>query len=172
MARVKNSVQTRARRKKALKDAKGYFGSKHRLQKSAKEQLMNSRNYAFRDRKARKQDFRKLWIQRINAQCREEGISYSKFISGLKKSNIMLDRKILSELAINDKEAFKKLVDIAKNPQEVKKEVKESPKEEVKGKTDYSKMTVKELKDLAQGIEGASKMKKQELIAALMKGEK
>ena len=82
MTRVKNSVATRARRKKVLKRAKGYFGSKHRLFKTAQEQVMHSERYAFRDRKQKKRDFRKLWITRINAGCRENGISYSRFIDG------------------------------------------------------------------------------------------
>ena len=85
MTRVKNSVATRARRKKVLKRAKGYFGSKHRLFKTAQEQVMHSERYAFRDRKQKKRDFRKLWITRINAGCRENGISYSRFIDGLNK---------------------------------------------------------------------------------------
>ena len=85
MARVKNGATTKARHKKVLKQAKGYFGSKHRLYKSAKEQLMHSGQYAFRDRRQKKRDFRKLWITRINAACREEDISYSRFIEGLNK---------------------------------------------------------------------------------------
>ena len=113
MTRVKNSVATRARRKKVLKRAKGYFGSKHRLFKTAQEQVMHSERYAFRDRKQKKRDFRKLWITRINAGCRENGISYSRFIDGLNKAGVEVNRKMLSELAIYDKEAFANLVKVA-----------------------------------------------------------
>ena len=115
MARVKGSVVTRARRKKVLKEAKGYFGSKHRLYKTAHEQLMHSGEYAFRDRRQNKRNFRKLWIARINAACREFEISYSKFINGLNKAGVTVNRKMLSELAIDNKEAFKDLVSIAKD---------------------------------------------------------
>lgn len=114
MTRVKNSVTTKARHKKVLKRAKGYFGSKHRLYKSAKEQLMHSGQYAFRDRRQKKRDFRKLWITRINAACRENEISYSRFIEGLNKSGVEVNRKMLSEIAIADQEAFKELVKVAK----------------------------------------------------------
>ena len=93
--RVKGGTIHRARRKKALKQAKGYFGSKHRLYKTAKEQLMHSGQYAFRDRKQKKRDFRKLWITRINAACRENEISYSKFINGLNKAGLQVNRKML-----------------------------------------------------------------------------
>ncbi len=115
MARVKNGATTKARHKKVLKQAKGYFGSKHRLYKTAKEQLMHSGQYAYRDRKQKKRDFRKLWITRINAACREEGISYSRFIEGLNKAGVEVNRKMLSEIAINDKEAFANLVKVAKD---------------------------------------------------------
>lgn len=120
MARVKNSVTTKARHKKVLKQAKGYFGSKHRLYKTAKEQLMHSGQYAFRDRKQKKREFRKLWITRINAACREEGISYSRFIEGLNKAGVEINRKMLSEIAINDKKAFADLVKIARDGKEGK----------------------------------------------------
>ena len=110
MARVKNGAVTKARHKKVLKQAKGYFGSKHRLYKSAKEQLMNSGQYAFRDRRQKKRDFRKLWITRINAACRLNEISYSRFIEGLTKAGIEVNRKMLSEIAINDPKAFSVLV--------------------------------------------------------------
>ena len=113
MARVKNGATTKARHKKVLKAAKGYFGSKHRLYKTAKEQLMHSGQYAFRDRRQKKRDFRKLWITRINAECRENGISYSKFINGLTKAGVEVNRKMLSEIAINDKKAFAELVKVA-----------------------------------------------------------
>ena len=113
MARVKNGAVTKARHKKVLKQAKGYFGSKHRLYKSAKEQLMHSGQYAFRDRKQKKRDFRKLWITRINAACRQNDISYSRFIEGLTKAGVEVNRKMLSEIAINDPKAFSELVKIA-----------------------------------------------------------
>ena len=115
MARVKNGAVTKARHKKVLKQAKGYFGSKHRLYKTAKEQLMHSGQYAFRDRKQKKRDFRKLWITRINAACRENEISYSKFIDGLNKAGLTVNRKMLSELAIDNPKAFSDLVVIAKD---------------------------------------------------------
>ena len=115
MARVKNGAVTKARHKKVLKQAKGYFGSKHRLYKSASEQLMHSGRYAFGDRKKKKNDFRKLWITRINAACRENGISYSRFIEGLNKAGVEVNRKMLSEIAINDSKAFSELVKVAKD---------------------------------------------------------
>ncbi len=120
MARVKGGTAARTRRKKILKEAKGYFGSKHRLFKTAKEQVMHSNAYAFRDRKNRKRDFRKLWITRINAACRENAISYSKFINGLNKAGIVINRKMLSEIAIDSPETFKNLVSISKDALEGK----------------------------------------------------
>ena len=149
MTRVKNSVTTKARHKKVLKAAKGYFGSKHRLYKTAKEQLMHSGQYAFRDRRQKKRDFRKLWITRINAACRENEISYSRFIEGLNKAGVEVNRKMLSEIAIENPKAFAELVATAKKgldgkikaaKVEAKKEVevvkatakKETKKEEAK----------------------------------------
>ena len=114
MARVKNSVATRARRKKVLKRAKGYFGSKHLLFKTAKEQVLRSLRYSYIDRKKLTSDYRKLWIKRINAACRLNDISYSRFIAGLNKANVKVNRKMLSELAINDPKSFTKLVEVAK----------------------------------------------------------
>jgi len=114
MARVKGGTVTRARRKKILKMASGYFGSKHLLFKTAKEQVLHSLNYAFNDRRKLKSDYRKLWIRRINAACRMNDISYSKFMYGLKKANVQVNRKMLSELAINDPAAFSDLVKLAK----------------------------------------------------------
>jgi len=169
MARVRNGVVTHRRHKKILKEARGYFGSKHREFKSAKEQLMHAGQYAYRDRRQKKREFRKLWIVRINAACREENISYSRFIEGLNKAGIEVNRKMLSEIAINDKEAFKKLVEVAKNgkvEEKTTKEVKEEKKD-----NDLSKLTVAELKEMAKkaNIEGATTMKKAELIEALSK---
>ncbi|MCQ3035773.1 MAG: 50S ribosomal protein L20 [Bacilli bacterium] len=112
--RVKNSVATRARRKRILKRAKGYFGSKHLLFKTAKEQVLRSLRYSYIDRRKLKSDMRKLWIKRINAACRNYDISYSMFINGLNKAGVKVNRKMLSELAINDQKAFADLVEIAK----------------------------------------------------------
>ena len=114
MARIKPALTTRKRRKKILKLAKGYWGNKHRHFKMAKQQVMKSGNYAFAGRKMKKRDFRALWITRISAACKQNGINYRKFINGLKKSGINLNRKMLSELAITDKEAFANLVETAK----------------------------------------------------------
>lgn len=114
MPRVKGGVVSRRRRKKVLKLAKGYFGSKHTLYRTANEQVMRSMKYAYRDRKQRKRNFRKLWITRINAQARVEGISYSQLMNGLHKANIDINRKMLAELAVNDQETFKNLVEKAK----------------------------------------------------------
>ena len=112
--RVKGGTVTRARRKRIMKMAKGYTGSKHRLFKTAKDQVMKSGLYAFRDRKANKRNFRELWIARINAGARQNGISYSKLMHGLKLANIDMNRKMLADLAVNDAEAFKAVVDEAK----------------------------------------------------------
>ena len=141
MTRVKNSVATRARRKKVLKRAKGYFGSKHRLFKTAQEQVMHSERYAFRDRKQKKRDFRKLWITRINAGFRENGISYSRFIDGLNKAGVEVNRKMLSELAIYDKEAFANLVKVAKEGKVVVKPVKKETTKKEAPKTSAKKET-------------------------------
>ncbi len=114
MARVKGGSVTRQRRKKVLKQASGYFGSKHILFKTAKEQVMHSLQYAYNDRRKIKSDYRKLWIKRINAACRMCDISYSHMMHGLRLSNIAINRKMLSELAINDFSSFEKLVIDAK----------------------------------------------------------
>ena len=113
MTRVKGGTVAKNRRRKVLKKAKGYFGSKHRLFKTAQEQVFHSGVYAYRDRRANKRNFRKLWITRINAACRLNNISYSKFIDGLNKAGIEINRKMLSELAIDNAEAFAELVKIA-----------------------------------------------------------
>ena len=113
MARVTRPAQSRRRRRALLSRAKGYYGNKSRSWRSANEQLMHSGNYAFRDRRARKNDFRRLWIQRINAACRQRGTSYSRFIAGLKAAGIEVDRKILADLAVNEPDAFTALVEAA-----------------------------------------------------------
>ena len=196
MARVKNGAVTKARHKKVLKEAKGYFGSKHRLYKSAKEQLMHSGQYAFRDRKQKKRDFRKLWITRINAACRQNEISYSRFIEGLTKAGVEINRKMLSEIAISDPKMFSELVKVAKDgkagkitrAEEVagkevtigakkttkattkKEEAKEEKKATKEADVDYSKMTVAELKEVAAKKKiSVTGLKKAEIIEALTK---
>ncbi len=115
MARVKGGTVTRRRRKKVLKLARGYFGSKHRLFRTAKQQVMKSWMYAYRDRRQRKRDFRKLWITRINAAARMHGLSYSRFMHGLKLAGVDINRKMLAELAVSDEKAFAELANVAKN---------------------------------------------------------
>lgn len=114
MARVKRGVNAKKRHNNILKQAKGYFGAKSKLFRIANQAVMKSLNYSYIGRKQRKRDFRKLWITRINAAARINGMSYSKFISGLKKANVNINRKMLSEMAINDPAGFAKLVEIAK----------------------------------------------------------
>ncbi len=185
MTRVKGGTVSKTRRRKVLKEAKGYFGSKHRLYKTAQEQVFHSGVYAFRDRRQNKRNFRKLWITRINAACRENEISYSKFMNGLSKAGIEINRKMLSEMAIDNPKAFAELVKVSKDAlngkvtapkkestssaKEVKMEAKETKKEEASGKKDYSKMTLAELKAVAkeQGVKGYSTMKKDELLNTL-----
>lgn len=115
MARVKGALATRKRRKKTLKLARGYWGAKSKHFKMAKEAVMKSGNYAYIGRKQRKRDFRRLWITRISAGCRANGVNYSSFMNGLKKAGITLNRKVLSEIAIADPEAFTALVEKAKS---------------------------------------------------------
>ena len=115
MARVKGALATRKRRKKILKLAKGYWGAKSKHFKMAKEAVMKSGNYAYIGRRQKKRDFRRLWITRINAACRMNVITYSSFINGLKKANINLHRKMLSEIAVADEKAFQELVNQAKS---------------------------------------------------------
>lgn len=114
MARVKGGVVSRKRRKRILKLAKGYYGAKHILFRTAKEQVMNSYYYAYRDRRQKKRDFRRLWITRINAAARMNGMSYSQLINGLNKAGVEVNRKMLADLAVNDSAAFTALVDQAK----------------------------------------------------------
>jgi len=181
MPRVKGGYVTRQRRKKVLKLAKGYFGSKHTLYKTAHEQVMRSLAYSYRDRKVRKRDFRKLWIQRINAACKLNDMKYSRFINGLNRAGIEVNRKMLADLAVNDPKAFTQLVELAKqglvNEPVVKccveevaapvvEEVVEAVAEE---KVDLASLKVVDLRKLAKekGIAGYTTMKKAELIDAL-----
>ncbi len=115
MARVKNAVNSRKKRNTTLERAKGYRGQRSRLYRKAKEQVTHSFVYNYRDRKVRKNEFRKLWIQRINAAARENGMVYSRFMQGLKLAGVEVDRRMLAELAVNDPEAFAALVETAKN---------------------------------------------------------
>ena len=114
MARVKGAMMTRKRRKKVLKAAKGYYGSKHALFRTAKQAVMKSGQYAYIGRKQRKRDFRRMWITRISAACKANGMNYSTFMNGLKKAGIDLNRKMLSEIAISDPAAFTALTEAAK----------------------------------------------------------
>ena len=193
MPRVKGGYVTRRRRKAVLKLAKGYYGSKHTLYKTAHEQVMRSLAYAYRDRKVKKREFRKLWIQRINAAAKNNGLKYSTFICGLSRAGVEVNRKMLAELAVNDAAAFTQLVEVAKKGltmpsnkvvekglvfQKESKAVKAAKLaaqpvvEEVVEEAvvvDYNKMTVAELKAIAKekGISGISAMKKADLVAAL-----
>jgi large subunit ribosomal protein L20 len=195
MAHVKGGNVAKNRRRRVLKLAKGYYGSKRTLYKTAHEQVMKSLTYAYRDRKQRKRDFRRLWIQRINAATRMNGMSYSVFMNGLKKAGVEINRKMLADIAVNDMASFAKLVDMAKDglagklvaaPKTEEVAVKAAPKAkkaapkakkvekveevvEVVEAQDFSKMTVSELKAVAKerGISGYSKLKKAELIDAL-----
>ena len=115
MARIKRAVNAHKKRRKVFKLAKGYYGAKSKQYRTASEQVRRSLRYAYEGRKMRKRDFRRLWITRINAAARMNGMSYSKFICGLKKANIDLNRKVLADIAVNDAAAFAKLVEIAKN---------------------------------------------------------
>lgn len=115
MPRAKSSVVSRRRHKKILRLARGYFGAKSKLYRIAKQQVMKSLAYAYRDRRARKREFRRLWIARINAAARMNGLTYSRFMEGLRKAGIQINRKMLADLAVNDAPAFSRLVEIAKS---------------------------------------------------------
>ena len=117
MARVKRSVTAKKKRREVLELASGYRGQRSRLYRKAKEQILHSATYAYRDRRARKGDFRALWIQRINAAARAEGLTYNRFINGLKNAGVEVDRKILADLAVTDAEAFNALVAVARENQ-------------------------------------------------------
>ena len=160
MTRVKGGTVARARRKKVLKEAKGYFGSKHRLYKTAHEQVMHSGEYAYRDRKQNKRNFRKLWITRINAACRENEISYSRFIDGLNKASIAVNRKMLSELAIDNPQGFSELVKIAKDALDGKKYEPKTAKAVKTEKTTKEEKTSKEEKVVKEKKETKTTAKK------------
>ncbi|MBR1936527.1 MAG: 50S ribosomal protein L20 [Bacilli bacterium] len=175
MARVKNGAVTKARHNKVLKQAKGYFGSKHRLYKSAKEQLMHSGQYAFRDRKQKKRDFRKLWITRINAACRLNDISYSRFIEGLNKAGVLVNRKMLSEIAINNPKAFSELVKVAKDGKagKVKPEKETSTNEVTINKLATKKASVeKEVKEVKKTVKAKKETVKAEVKEEVKKVKK
>jgi large subunit ribosomal protein L20 len=183
MPRVKGGTVARARRKKILKLAKGYFGSKRTLYRTAHEQVMRSLSYAYRDRKQKKRQFRKLWIQRINAAAKINGMKYSTFIHGLSLANVQVNRKMLADLAVFQPADFTLYADLAKKalkgdlPKVEVKAVKAEPKKaetpkKVEAKVeavDYSSLLVKDLKALAneKGIEGSDKMLKADLVKAL-----
>ncbi|MBB5156661.1 50S ribosomal protein L20 [Saccharopolyspora phatthalungensis] len=114
MARVKRAVNAQKKRRTILESARGYRGQRSRLYRKAKEQMLHSMTYAYRDRRARKGDFRKLWITRINAATRQHGLTYNRFVQGLKAAEVEVDRKILAELAVNDPQAFAALVEVAR----------------------------------------------------------
>ncbi len=180
MARVKGGTVARNRRKKILKLAKGHFGSKHLLFKTANQAVMHSYQFAYRDRKRRKRDFRKLWISRINAAARQNGMSYSRMINGLKHAGVEINRKMLADIAVNDTAGFTSLCETAQKglkgelTPSAKPEKKEAPKKEAATSSDKDALeekTVDELKELCKekGITGYSKLKKDELIDVLSK---
>jgi len=115
MARVKRGVIARRRHRKVLSRAKGYYGARRKVFRVAKQAVIKAGQYSYRDRRQRKRDFRSLWIQRINAAAREHGLSYSRFINGLKRADVAIDRKVLADLAVHDKAAFKALAEKAQS---------------------------------------------------------
>lgn len=183
MPRVKGGYTARRRRKKILKLAKGYFGSKRTLYRTAHEQVMRSLSYAYRDRKQKKRQFRKLWITRINAAAKLNNMKYSILIHGLALANVEVNRKVLADLAVNDPAGFTAYCALAKDaiagnlpkkvvaakPVQAVKAAKVEVKVETVEDVDYAKMLVKDLKALAseKGIEGADKMLKADLVNAL-----
>jgi large subunit ribosomal protein L20 len=130
MARVKRAVSSKKHRREILERAKGYYGNKSRSYRAANEQVMHSGQYAFRDRRARKGEFRRLWIQRINAGCRQHGMSYSRFIAGLHAAGIEVDRKVLADLAVTDPTAFAALVEAASTALDAEPEAKGTSSQE------------------------------------------
>ncbi len=192
MARVKRAVHSKKKHKAVLKEAKGYYGNKSRSFRAANEQVMHSGNYAFRDRRARKGEFRRLWIQRINAACRQNGTTYSRFINGLKCAGVEVDRKVLADLAVNEPEAFASLVEVASASEAIRKptatqipenneeaveessvdtveeQTQESPEEETQQSEDLTSLTVAELKEIAKDLDiKISGLRKAELIDAI-----
>ncbi|NMA05290.1 MAG: 50S ribosomal protein L20 [Acholeplasmataceae bacterium] len=160
MPRVKSGVQTRRRRKKILKLAKGYFGSKRTLYRTANEQVMRSLNYAYISRRLRKRDFRKLWIQRINAACKLNGYKYSHLIHGLSLANVEINRKMLADMAVNDEAGFKQLIELSKNA--VANKGKEPKKVEKVVKTEVKKVVKEEPKVEEKKEEVKEELKKEE----------
>ncbi len=190
MPRVRGNVQTRARRKKILRLAKGYFGSKHTIYKTAHETVMKALAYGYRDRKQTKRNMRKLWISRINAACRLNGFKYSLLINGLLKAGVVVNRKMLADLAYNDPKGFTAVVEVAKKglageikPQAVEaKPVVKAVKAEKVAKVEavaevqveLESLTVAQLKEVAQGLglTGLSGLKKAELVEAIKAAQK
>lgn len=174
MPRVKGGAVTRRRRKKILKLAKGYFGSRRTLYRTAHEQVMHSLKYAYRDRKQRKREFRKLWISRINAGAKLNGMKYSTLIHGLSLASVVVNRKMLADIAVHHPEDFEAYCKLAKDALEgtlPEKTVETAPKEtnSQQDTMDYDSMLVKDLKELAKehGITNYSTMVKADLIEAL-----
>ncbi len=191
MARVKRAVHSKKKHRAVLKEAKGYYGNKSRSFRAANEQVMHSGNYAFRDRRARKGEFRRLWIQRINAACRQNGTTYSRFINGLKCAGVEVDRKVLADLAVNEPAAFTSLVEVAsasesQHPSATQTavddevaveessvdisegETQEGPEGETQQSEDLASLTVAELKEIAKDLDiKISGLRKAELIDAI-----